>query len=171
MSGLLFYIRWAGTTSLREWALRREQAQCPWSRNVFVLVQEQQEGWCSWSWVGAAESHRNEGSGQQRREQGLWVLLPVRWEEMGVVDRTSEGVGLRFYMWRVWLLLWEQTGGHKAGDPLEALGQEETVAWWMDSEAVRSVYILNAKQAGHTDRLYGKCEGKRGGKDPPGVLT
>ena len=41
--------------------------------------------------------------------------------------------------------------------------------WTM--RAVRSVYILNAKQAGYTDRLYRKCEGKRGGKAPPDILA
>lgn len=44
--------------------------------------------------MSTTESHRDEGSGQQRKELGLQLLLRVR--KMGIVEQRSEGVGLMF---------------------------------------------------------------------------
>ena len=88
----------------------------PWSGSVLVWLREQLEGWSSWSWVGAAESHRNEGREQQTREQGLWVLLPVGWEEMGVVAQDN---------WRGWTWVLHVTS------LVAALGTDwKAQSWW-----------------------------------------
>lgn len=65
-------------------------AQCPWSRMCLSCSRK----WCSAGVPGAegaAESHRNEGSGQQRREQALGFTPSEMRREMGVVDRTRRG--------------------------------------------------------------------------------